>query len=450
MRTIGIDLALTTAHKAVVADAQGTVLTPVLTVQTTPTDLERLLDRARQGAPDTPVQVVLEPTGMAWFPVAVFFARHNVPIFLVNSQEVADLRRYSQRHAKSDRIDARVLVRLPLVNPDKLHRLHLATAATLACQRACKQLDRLDEQIVALKNRIEALDRFAWPGLEHHISTPSFAPATRWFRRHWYDPRAVVRAGVDTIQRDWRASGVDPQNDGGWIGRLVEMAGAVLAVYGQDSLYLDFAELHAEVLRDQQLLEQLEHQHHQLRMEVVRPLYRQIHPSRALESLKGVGQDGAAVYASFIGAVERFASVRAIKLEWVSASECPKWWERSERAAYHAGWPRPRQEVCLSGRGECAAVGPADRCALLHADGGARKASQSGGLCLRDASVGSGIGSPAGRSTVRTARCGWHPGEWSSSTRDCAGAVSGAGRGAAPNNPAATARPAGPAGRTDI
>src|SRR3712207_4250760 len=166
MRTIGIDLALTAAHKAVVADAQGRFLTPVFSFHTRPADLERLLARAREGAPDVPLQVVMEPTGMAWFPIAVFFARQGVPIYLVNSQEVADLRRSSQRHAKRDRIDTRVLVRLPLVNPDKLHRLHVSNATTLACQRACKQLDRLDSQIVALKNRIEALDRFAWPGLE--------------------------------------------------------------------------------------------------------------------------------------------------------------------------------------------------------------------------------------------------------------------------------------------
>ena len=161
MRTIGIDLAVTTAHKAVVADAQGHVLTPVFTFHTSPIGLERVLARAREGDPATALQVVMEPTGMAWFPIAVFFARHAVPIFLVNSQEVADLRRYYQRHAKSDRIDTRVLVRLPLVNPDKLHRLHLSNATTMACQRACKQLDRLDGQIVALKNRIEAIDRFA-------------------------------------------------------------------------------------------------------------------------------------------------------------------------------------------------------------------------------------------------------------------------------------------------
>ena len=84
-------------------------------------------------------------------------------------------------------------------------------------------------------------------------------------------------------------------------------------MYGEDSQYLDFANLHAEVLRDQRLLAELEQQHHQLRLEVVRPLYREIHPSRALETIKGVGQDGAAVYASFIGDVERFSSVRAFR-----------------------------------------------------------------------------------------------------------------------------------------
>ncbi len=78
----------------------------------------------------------MEPTGRAWFPIAVYYARQALPIYLVNSQQVADLRRYYARHAKSDRIDARVLARLALVNPDKLHRLVLPTATAFACQRA--------------------------------------------------------------------------------------------------------------------------------------------------------------------------------------------------------------------------------------------------------------------------------------------------------------------------
>ncbi len=206
-----------------------------------------------------------------------------------------------------------MLVRLPLVNPEKLHRLHLSNATTMACQRACKQLDRVDGQIVALKNRIEAIDRFAWPGLEQQVFAAPFAAAARWFRRHWYDPREVVQAGAERIQHDWQAIDLDSADDGRWASRLVQLASDVLALYGEDSPYLDFTELHAEVLRDQSQLDQLEHLHHELRMEVVRPLYRQIHPSRALETLKGIGQDGAAVFASFVGDVERFGSVREFR-----------------------------------------------------------------------------------------------------------------------------------------
>src|SRR4051812_38769391 len=109
MRTIGIDLALTAAHKAVVADARGHFLTPAFSFHTTPADFARRCARARGATPAPPLRVVMERTGMAWFPIAVLCARHGVTIFLVNSQEVADLRRsgtlWVQRHAKSDRID---------------------------------------------------------------------------------------------------------------------------------------------------------------------------------------------------------------------------------------------------------------------------------------------------------------------------------------------------------
>lgn len=69
----------------------------------------------------------------------------------------------------------------------------------------------------------------------------------------------------------------------------------------------------AEVCREQEWLATLEQQHQSLRKKTVRPLYRHIHPSRNLETLKGVGQDSAAVYASFIGEAERFSSTRVFR-----------------------------------------------------------------------------------------------------------------------------------------
>ncbi len=101
MYTIGLDLAVQAAHKAVVLDEQGRFITPVLPLHTRPRELDQLLTRARNGEQEAAVQVVMEPTGMAWFPVAVYLVRHDVTVYLVNSQEVADLRRSYQRHAQS-------------------------------------------------------------------------------------------------------------------------------------------------------------------------------------------------------------------------------------------------------------------------------------------------------------------------------------------------------------
>src|SRR5262249_45896497 len=55
MRTIGLDLAVQTAHKAVVLDETGHFCTPILTIHTRPSELDQLLVRACDGTPSTEV-----------------------------------------------------------------------------------------------------------------------------------------------------------------------------------------------------------------------------------------------------------------------------------------------------------------------------------------------------------------------------------------------------------
>jgi transposase len=314
MRTIGIDLAIRQDHKAIVADEQGKFITPVLTFATRAGALDWLLARAREGAPGCPLQVVLEPTGMAWFPLAAYLARQeNVTVYLVTSQQVADLRRFYKRHAKSDRVDARVLAKLAVVNPEKLHPLRLPPAGTLACQRGCKQLDRLGSYIIAIQNRLQAMDRFAWPGLDRQLLGEPFGPLARWFRAHCYDPRQVLQAGADTLRAQCAAQGLEPPDAGAWADALVALAAGVQALYGAESPCLDFGLLQAEADREQEVLALLEQLQHTLRLKTVRPLYRALHPSRNLETIQGVGQDGAAVFASFIGEAARFDSHRLFR-----------------------------------------------------------------------------------------------------------------------------------------
>ena len=62
---------------------------------------------ALAGCPEgTTLEVVMEPTGPAWLPIAVFFAARGHEVFRVSSQKAADLRRFLSRHAKTNGIDA--------------------------------------------------------------------------------------------------------------------------------------------------------------------------------------------------------------------------------------------------------------------------------------------------------------------------------------------------------
>ena len=309
MKTIGIDLGVKGEHKAILMDEQGRFVSRLYHFYTDPAGIEAVLKEARRGSTQEELQAVMEPTGMAWFPVAAYLMRHEVTVYLVNSQQVADLRKYYKKHAKSDRVDARVLAKLPLVGAEKLHRLEMTGAVGLACQRGCKEMERMVQLCTATQNRIIDLDRFAWPGLETTVFEKHFSKAVIWFRKQWYNPAQVLEAGAEKIRMAWQESGLDADDPGDWAVHLVELARKVLELYGDEAHFMDFNLLQAEVNREQALLNFLQGQKHMIELRVVQRYYRQLHPSRNLETILGVGIDGAAVYASFIGNPNRFASL---------------------------------------------------------------------------------------------------------------------------------------------
>jgi len=89
-----------------------------------------------------------------------------------------------------------------LVSPEKLHALELICAAQLSCQRGCKELDRLSDLTTAIRNRLQAIDRFAWPGLEEVLPNNA-STLTRWFREHWYDPSRVIALSAAGLAAEW-------------------------------------------------------------------------------------------------------------------------------------------------------------------------------------------------------------------------------------------------------
>jgi len=119
-RIIGLDLGIATAHTGHVLDEFGQTLAKRRVVPTVE-GFTALETAALAGAgPDVRLEVVIEPTGAAWLPVAVWFTRRGHVVHRVSTQKSADLRRFLSRHTKSNSIDASTLARLPLIDPDGL------------------------------------------------------------------------------------------------------------------------------------------------------------------------------------------------------------------------------------------------------------------------------------------------------------------------------------------
>ena len=215
---------------------------------------------------------------------------------------------YLSKHAKSDRISARVLARFPWINPDGMHPLTLHSADYLSGQRWCKQQEELATLMTAIKNRVQAWERAFWPGLEQVVGD-LFAPWVRRWREVWYDPWQLQEAETPPLADFLVEAGADPEEVESLATKLQAVARRAVGLYGTPqggySPYVDYATVQEQVLRELRIFALYEEEHRAVRRQV-QALYRRLHPSRDLETIKGVGEDGAAVYFFFIGQVERF------------------------------------------------------------------------------------------------------------------------------------------------
>ena len=128
-RIVGIDLGIASSHTVVVIDETTEVLAR-RRCRPTRESLEVIEAAALAGAPDgTRLEVIIEPTGPAWLPVAVFFRRRGHVVHRVSSAKASAMRKFLSQHAKANSIDALALARLAIVDPDGLQCLRLSEGA---------------------------------------------------------------------------------------------------------------------------------------------------------------------------------------------------------------------------------------------------------------------------------------------------------------------------------
>lgn len=89
------------------------------------------------------------------------------------------MRRYYKKHTKSDRIDSRVLAKLPLVDSENLNELYLPNSTIGAINGYCKHRAKIAEAIGSRKSRIQAIFTSVNPKLFECFSDNKFTKVAR-------------------------------------------------------------------------------------------------------------------------------------------------------------------------------------------------------------------------------------------------------------------------------
>jgi transposase len=201
VRLLGIDLGITSDHTAVVIDDAGSICAR-RRARSTVASLAALEAAALATAElGTQLVVVVEPTGSAWLPVAVFFGRRGHTVLRVTSAKAADLRRFLARHAKSNSIDAETLARLPLVAPTGLTAIEFGSPARASLDRRVRAVARLTAEIGRRKTRIRALAQQLVPTISTALSDDGLNHTDLAVLERYADPRALLAAGPARLTR---------------------------------------------------------------------------------------------------------------------------------------------------------------------------------------------------------------------------------------------------------
>ena len=299
-RLVGIDLGIASAHTVRVLDGEGQQVCR-RRCEPTVAEFARIEAAALAGASaGTRLEVIIEPTGPAWLPVAVFFTGRGHSVYRVSSAKAADLRRFLSRHAKSNGIDADTLARLPLVDPGGLAALELPGTEAAALDRRVRAGDRLTRAAAQHKVRIKDLVRQLMPAtpLTGELSVADLAVLERYA-----DPRALLAVGTAKLTRLIVKASHHHQG----AERAAAWRAAASAAVELYAAYpaMPFADLADEIASEVRLLRatQAELARHAAQRE---DAYRWSDPGQLARSLPGLGEVGAPVLVAVMGRPDRF------------------------------------------------------------------------------------------------------------------------------------------------
>ena len=299
-RLVGIDLEFAAAHTVRVLDECGETLAK-RKCWPTATSLTEIETAALAGAGEgTRLEVIMEPTGPAWLPIAVFFASRGHAVFRVSSAKASDLRKFYSHHTKTNGIDADTLARLGIVDRSGLIELSLPDAARATLDRRVRATDRLTAQASEHKVRIKDLVRQVLPmsPLTGDLGVADLAVLERFA-----DPNRLVNAGakrLTTLIAKASHHHLGAERAGQWIAA----AEASLELYAAHPA-VAFDDLAAEIATEVRLLRAIQSELavHAAAREAA---YGHVDPAGLARSLPGLADVGGPALVATMGDPARF------------------------------------------------------------------------------------------------------------------------------------------------
>jgi transposase len=312
VRRVGIDLALKAPHRAVVFDGPQPV-GKSFRVERSKAGIDELIRRATAGVGEGPCEFIMEPTGLAWLPLAAELALRGHRTYVPKPQKTHALRKFLSQFAKTDAVDAKAQALVRHVDPDGVHELRVPTAQETTLRLCTKQRARLVAEAARAKSRIQSWLVLASPFLVDAFGDDLFTELGTALLRRFVDPFAVRALGRSELRRFWQRqahrSAHDEQFEKVWAAceKACELYEAQRAA---GKLPFDYAVLQSMVSAELERIEFLERQAAALET-TIRDAYRAVDPERMLErEVPGIGPTIAPLIEAFGSDVERFGSAK--------------------------------------------------------------------------------------------------------------------------------------------
>jgi transposase len=262
---------------------------------------------------ETEIHFIMEPTGLAWMPLSCFLVtRGHHSVYRVSTQKSSDLRKFLNRHTKTDKVDTRTLEVLPEVDSKGIYQLYLPTADLGTLSRKSKHMAKLTKEASVHKLRIQSIFGMVNPNvLKAFGDKKKFSISARTLYRHFASPFRIATVSQEGFIEGFRKlRGTEESTE--LLEKIYQASVSAVKIYGpmveQGTLPFDFQQVDEEIQTELRILEFLEAEIKQVQR-TIDVYYKKVDNEEALKSIRGLGEKIAPAILGIIGDVSRFANI---------------------------------------------------------------------------------------------------------------------------------------------